>query len=376
MKNIFKLIGLAFLGSLILACNDQSKMTDAEEFSTDQQEQSETVILNESQLNEAGIQTGMLEKRPITIWTQATGRVDLPPDEMASVYPRHEGYIRSLNVLVGSPVKKGQVLAWYEHPDLIDMQLDFLKKSDELVYLDSVLRRETALAKEQAVAEKQVQATALAKNKCAIELDAMKQKLDILGIDPETIRKEGPTRQIPLRSGITGFVETVNVHPGVYITPETLCFRVFGNQHQHIELTVFREQLSRMKKGQAVRFRIHGETDQHDGEVFLVAPAIDPESTTASVHVHFDEKLHDLAPGTRIDAEIAIEQDSAFSIHKEELIRIGSQYRLFIEDNDGFRPIWVETGREGDDWMEIIGPPEIFGKKLVIHGNYFLQGSM
>lgn len=377
MKNIFILISLGMLSIFSLGCNDQSKEIQPEDLPTGGAIQEEVVSLNTAQMKEAGIETGILAKRPITIWTEATGRVDLPPDEIASVFPRHEGYVRSLNVLVGSPVKKGQILGWYEHPDLIDMQLDYLKKSDELVYLDSVLRRETALAKAQAVAEKQVQASELARNKCALELDAMKQKLEILGIDPVSIRNEGPARQIALRSGITGFVETVNVHPGVYITPETLCFRIFGNQHQHIELTVFREQLSKIKKGQAVKFRIHGETEVHNGEVFLVSPSIDPESTTASVHVHFDEKMHDLAPGTRIDARIAVEQDSTFFISKEEVIRIGSQYRVFTaEEENRFKPHWIEIGREGDDWLEITGPQDIFRQKLVTKGNYYLQGSL
>ena len=334
------------------------------------------VGLNPEQIQEAGIRTGSLEKRVITDWVQGTGMVDLPPSGISAIFPKHEGYISDIHVLAGSQVKKGEVLGWLEHADLVDMQMDYIKKQDEFSFLDSMLKRETELASAQAIPEKQLKATRLSRDKARLEWMAMEKKLRIIGMDPDRIRTEGPVSRVPLRSGISGFVEQVGVHPGMYVTPETQCFRIFSPDHQHIELTLFREQITRVKKGQKVLFRVHGDPEEHDGELFLVRPALDPGSTTSSVHIHFDESSHPMMPGTRVDARIAVETDSAYTLPKEEFVRVGDRYRIFLQKDGQFVPVWVETDREGEDWIEITGPSDLFMQTVVLTGNYYLQGSL
>lgn len=374
MKKLNHILYASLMLGLLTSCgSDQEEMNGMPE--AGKPDSSVMVGLNPEQIQEAGIRTGRLEKRVITDWVQGTGMVDLPPSGISTVFPKHEGYISDIRVLAGSEVKKGEVLGWLEHADLVDMQMDYVTKQDEFRYLDSMLKRETELASVQAIAEKQLKATRLSRDKARLEWMAMEKKLRLTGLDPDRIRTEGPVSRVPLRSGISGFVEDVSVHPGMFVTPETQCFRVFSPDHQHIELTLFREQIAQVRKGQKVLFQVHGDPEEHDGEVFLVRPALDPGSTTSSVHVHFDESTHPMMPGTRVDARIAVETDSAYTLPKEEFIRVGDRYRIFLEKDGQYMPVWVETNREGDDWIEITGPEKIWQETAVIKGNYFLQGS-
>lgn len=334
------------------------------------------VILNDEQTETANLKTGLLEQQKVEIWSEATGIVDLPPGEISSIFPRHEGYITNVKALAGNKVHEGSVLGHYEHPHLLDMQLEYLKAKEQLMYLDSVLHREQILGKEKAVPLKNVQATLTERNKARLETATMSEKLKMFGIDPDAISAEHLVSALPLKSPISGFIESVKIHPGMYITPETLCFKIFGNKHQHVELTVFREQLEHMKKGQRVLFSLSGSDMEYEGEIFLVNRAIDPQSTTANVHVHFDDENIHLTTGSRVNARISVFQDSLYTLPKDEVIRIGNKYRIFNMKHGEYHPVWITVGREGTDWIEITGPDSIFNNQIVLQGNYYLQGSL
>jgi cobalt-zinc-cadmium efflux system membrane fusion protein len=80
------------------------------------------VGLNKEQIKSVGIveQTPLRQKVGLTIY--ANGTIEVPPQNKTVISVQFGGFVKSLSVLDGMSVKKGQTLFTIEHPELIQLQ--------------------------------------------------------------------------------------------------------------------------------------------------------------------------------------------------------------------------------------------------------------
>ena len=148
MKNI-AIITTVLLTFLLVGCNDKpdselgqnetegvSKTEathgeeghDEEEGSHEEEGEEGVVELTTQQIETIGLETKTLEKRNLGNNIKVTGNLELFPQDMANISPFVGGNVRSIKVIEGDKVRKGEVLAYLEHPDIISMQQEYQEK--------------------------------------------------------------------------------------------------------------------------------------------------------------------------------------------------------------------------------------------------------
>lgn len=81
----------------------------------------------------------------------------MPPQNEAAVTAIIGANITSIKVIEGDKVRKGQVLAYLSHPDLIKLQTDYINSWNQLQYLEKEYQRQKKLYEEKVGSGKEFQ---------------------------------------------------------------------------------------------------------------------------------------------------------------------------------------------------------------------------
>ncbi|MGN6602716.1 MAG: efflux RND transporter periplasmic adaptor subunit [Ginsengibacter sp.] len=103
---------------------------------------SNEVSISEKQFQAVGIELGEIQKKPLPSLVKANGFIVLPPQKKANVSTLIGGMVKSINVIPGNFVKKGQTLALLESTDYIQMQEDYEKAKSNLDFLEKEYERQ------------------------------------------------------------------------------------------------------------------------------------------------------------------------------------------------------------------------------------------
>ena len=103
---------------------------------------------------------------------------------LASVCAPLGGFIKSTNLVQGSPIKKGQTLAILENPEFIELQQNYLKAKNNLEYAEGEYSRHTELFNNDVYSAKNLQEVTANYKNLKTEVAALGQKLALIGINP------------------------------------------------------------------------------------------------------------------------------------------------------------------------------------------------
>lgn len=88
--------------------------------------ESNQVSLTAEQIKNAAIAVGKPELKEMQQTLKVSGEVDVPPQHLVSISVPMGGYVKSMNLLPGTAVRKGTLLARLEDPQYIQLQQDYL----------------------------------------------------------------------------------------------------------------------------------------------------------------------------------------------------------------------------------------------------------
>jgi cobalt-zinc-cadmium efflux system membrane fusion protein len=156
MSNSTKYILCYFLamGLLLSSCGGNSEETANEEH---HDEKLDVVELTNAQYKTVGIELGIIEMRTISGTIPASGMLDVPPQSKVSISAPMGGFVKSTDLLQGSRVEKGQIVAVMQHQDYLQLQQDYLENISQLEFLKSEYERQEELAKENVNAKKSLE---------------------------------------------------------------------------------------------------------------------------------------------------------------------------------------------------------------------------
>lgn len=332
-----------------------------------------TLHIHADQQQMAGILLGLPEKRPVSETIACVGMVETPPQSKASVYAPIQGYVRQVHGYPGTAVKKGDLLAIIEHPDIISQQQQYLDAQAQLTYWISEQNRLQQLVQGEVAAKKQLeQANAqLATAKATAE--ALEAHLLFMGINPDKVQ-EGIVSAVRLTAPISGYITEINTHLGALASTEASLYELVDDSHLHLELGVYTRDIARIAPGQQVTFSLPNASEVYHGTVQLIGKQVDMETKTVQVHVHFDEEEITLTPGTYVNAQIMLQTDTLNTLPETAFVRQGEQQYVFVQDGENFVRIPVEAGIANNGYMSVQIPAIWRNKNIVLKGAYYLQG--
>ncbi|MFS4454926.1 efflux RND transporter periplasmic adaptor subunit [Maribacter sp. 2304DJ31-5] len=360
---IFK-IGAVVLSMLLLlvACGEEKNTT----VNTESNEQSEekmatTISFNSSQYKLAGIQTGKVTKRNISDVIKLNGKIEVDPTNIAVVSAQLGGYIKTAGLIVGTPVKKGQVLATIENIEFVNIQQDYLESINEFTFLEQEYQRQKQLRDEDINSKKTFQKISSQYNILKGKVNALEQKLALIGVNKQRLKNGAVSRTANLYAPISGYIKTSNAVVGNYVSPTNTVFEIINTDKVHLELSAYESSVGQLTIGQKVHFSLANETDFNRIATIEQIGKASGSDRVIIVHCKIDKNsLKGLLPEMYIKSQVEISTNTNMQTVIPSVAIVEYDNKDYIiseektsEDDIDFNLIAIKKGVEQDGYTAI-----------------------
>lgn len=388
MNKIRSLLYIIISVAVVVSCgNDKHEEAAATE--THHDEESDVVEFTDAQMKTTGVATGHVEDKQISGTIKVNGHLDVPPQELISISVPLGGFLKDTEMLQGSRVRKGQVIAMIENPDYIQIQQDYLEAKSQLSFASADYERQKELAQENVNSQKTLQHARTTFETWHAKTNAFKARLQLLNINLKSLEEGNITGRINLYAPIDGYVTEVNVNIGKYVNPTDVIFEIVDTRHLHAELIIFEKDVPKIRIGQKVRFTLANETAERMATVYLIGREISPDRTIR-IHCHLDKEDPQLLPGMYLKAIVEAGSTKVAALPNEAIVDFQGKKYIFIEaaeqeghsddapdEGQHFRIVEVQTGNNELGYTEVMLPENISKEtNIVVKGAYALLSKM
>lgn len=384
MKNIIIYINrismVLLIGLAIASCSSKNEGTTEEHH----EEGENTVELTQAQYEQAGIVVGSVEQRVIGSELRVNGIIDVPPQSNISVTMPYGGFVKYTEMLPGTMVKKGQLLVVIENPEFIQFQQDYLESLASQEFLKAEYDRQKELYDEKVASGKSFQQAKSDYMANEARIKSMEARLKLIGFSVSKIKEGNVSASVNIYSPVTGAIREVYTNVGKYINPEDAIMDITNSDDLHVELTVYENDVPRIKEGQRIRFALANSPNEwREAEVFLIGSGV-REDRSVTVHGHLKKMPADLKPGMYIAAKIETDSNKTWAAPEASIVRFGGKHYVFVyageRSEDGqqmhdFEMVEVQKGPTEDGYTQVSlmeTTKEINSLKLVTTGAFTL----
>lgn len=340
------------------------------------------VEMRADQIALAEIETGFIEMRMISSTLKVSGIVTVAPQNMATVCAPMGGFIKSISLLPGNAVSKGQTLAIIENQEFVDIQQNYLEAKARFEFAEAEFKRHSELYEEDVYSKKNHQEITANYKTLKSLVSALEQKLSLVGIKASDLHEDDISSTVALISPITGYIKTVNVNLGKSISSTDVLFEIVNTDHLLLELTLFEKDAGKVAKGQKIRFFINNETDQHEAVIYQTGRMINADKTY-KVYASVPGFCANVLPGMYVNAIIETSDKKVASVPSDAVVNFDGKDYIFVfeknkeEDGKPFAEyciLEVKKGLTDGSFTEIFLPEgiDIASAKVVIKGAYNL----
>lgn len=404
---IFVLLSVAFLFT-VTSCNKEKVSIETEKVSThphtDSIEKVTDLQITSKQFKAAGIELGNLQETGLTELLKANGTLDIPPQSIAEVAPYIGGIVRSIGVVQGDFVKKGQGVITLEHPDYIKLQESYVTIKSELDYLEKEYLRQKLLFNDKVNSGKTFQLAESNFNSAKAKLSSLERQLSLLNISTEGLDQGNISQTVLIRAPINGYVSHIHATLGSYAEPNKPLLDIIDNSKIQVNLEIFETDFNKVKVGQKFSCKLTNQDNAEiDGTITKIIKTIDNNSKSISVKGRLNNTDNlVLIPGVFVNAMIEVGNSSVTAVPEETIVRSGKNQFVFIVDRElvskppeagkdpysvkdangniiplVYKMIEVKTGMAENDFIEISPYEEIKpDDRIVVKGAYYLISAL
>ncbi len=308
---------------------------------------------------------------------QLNGVVDVPPTGIASVSIPMGGYVQDINLIPGTYVKKGQVLATVKDPGYVQLQEQYLSTKAKMIYMQQDMDRQKALLTQEAVSKKTYQQLQSEFNSIAIQLKALSEQLKLINIQPETLTTDKMSSLVQLTAPISGYVTKVNINRGKYVTPADILLEIMNPNDIHAAITIYEQDIAGFKVGMKGTVALTQDPSKKYPVTILAVSQNINEDKTGLLHCHFDQVPKNLLPGMFITASLAVENRETVLIPAEAVQRFQGKDYIFIEKKlNEFEAFEILINQRNNEFVAIqnIEAKNWVGKNIVAKNAFSLLG--
>ena len=384
--NYFSTIGMVLLLTFVMmACSsDKKEMTIETETSEHHEGEEKTAHLNDAQAKAIDLKMAPITRREMSNILHVTGQTTVYPKDRAEISTFIGANVKKIYVYQGDKVKRGQILALLEHPDFITLQSDYITAYNQYQYMANEYKRQKELFENNVGSEKNFQKVNSKYNSSKSKYNALKIRLEMLGANTASIEEGNIARNITIVSPINGYVNTININLGRFVSAGSQLFVVSNLDKLHVDLTIFEKDISKVKIGQKVRLQSETTDEELIGSVFAIAKEYEKNSKSVIVHVNLKKKPKTLIIGHFMKGEILLDKTTVPAVPESAIVNADGHDYIFIfkgvDENDGdliYKMEEVISGKKQDNWQEITVIHELNPEsKVVYNGAYFLLSDM
>ncbi|UUC44771.1 efflux RND transporter periplasmic adaptor subunit [Flavobacterium cerinum] len=360
------------------------------------------VELNEAQFKAAGVELGTYSLKNLSEVINANGYTKLPPQNQADVSVHLQGVVKTISVIEGQFVRKGQVLATIESPEFTKLQEAYLTSKSNLEFLSQEFERQKTLSEEEVNSKKVFQKTKAEYQIEKARYNSLKQQLNVLNI------QSGSTAvaTVPILAPISGYTTEINVKIGSNVEVGKPILSIVDNTKLHVDLLVYEKDLHKVKPGQTVQLVL---TNQNNtairGTIFSVGKAFENETKSVAVHADINNEKNALIPGMYVNALIDIGTNAVNALPVEAIVKADGREFMFVleegheetahdtekghshedghqhDDNEAnnfhFRRVEIKTGTSQLGYIHVTPLQKVASDaKIVLKGAYYIQSHL
>jgi cobalt-zinc-cadmium efflux system membrane fusion protein len=327
-----------------------------------------------------------LAVRNISSYVEANGQLEVPPQNEAAVTAVIGANITQIKVIEGDKVKKGQVLAYLSHPNLIQLQTNYVSNWNQFQYLEQEYQRQKKLYEEKVGSGKEFQKIQAEYQAIAGKVKGDEAQLKLMGLNIKKIRNNEIYGEVPVISPIDGHIQLVEVKIGQYVDPQKEMFEIVNIDHIHADLMVFEKDVHKVKENQKIRFTVASLPGKEmEAVIYSIGKSFESSPKAVHIHAEIENKEGLLIPGMYVRGQIISENTQSYALPDGGVVREGEKYFIFTakQENDNgkiewaFEPVEVVIGGKADGWTEIkLLKPLKKGVTVAWNNAYYLMADM
>lgn len=364
MKNIktYKWIVLLLVAISMTACGDSKKEATATEIQSENNQHPEgkpqDVMLTQRQFDALQMSIDTLQMRTMSGYVEANGQLEVPPQNEATITTVIGANVVSIEVIEGDEVKKGEVVAYISHPNIIEKQTMYLNAYSNSQLLKKSFDRQKTLYDAGVGSGANFQ-TAEAEYKASLAMvNGMQAQLQQLNINASGVRNGTIYQRVALRSPIEGSVQKVEVNTGQYVEPQTDIMHVVNTHHVHADLMVYEKDVFKIHKGQKVTLNLQSmQNKELTAEIYSIGKTFEDSPKALHVHAEIENKEGNLIPGMYVQGRIQTDENEIMAFTESAISMDGDRAFVFTVVREGdewsFLPVEITLGAKDGEWIAV-----------------------
>ncbi|PTT42224.1 efflux RND transporter periplasmic adaptor subunit [Chryseobacterium sp. HMWF028] len=338
MKLKYNIIPLILISMLLTGCGKKEASEEKAPEKTEQKEQAheeapQTIAsLTEEQMKSVGVALGTVEMKELTSTIKANGLLSVPNSNKATITSLYGGIIKTINIQVGSIVKKGQVIATIANPEYIQLQEDYLTTNSKITYAEQEYRRQRELFDNDAGAKKNLQSADAELKTLRTKRASLLKQLQMMGISPGKVSNGNMKSGLVITAPISGTISGITAQIGSYVDISSPVATVIDNGSIHLDLQVFEKDLPKMRVGQIVHFKLTNNPEtEYDARIYSIGSSFENESKTISMHCEVIGNKSGLIDGMNITGIVSLDKSTTPAVPTEAIVEADGKYFVFVQ---------------------------------------------
>lgn len=294
----------------------------------------EDLILSAVQMKTVGIELGTMELREISSAVTASGSLEVNPQDEAVAAPLLSGTVSRLLVTEGQKVSKGQVLAYVDAPEILQLRLDLREARLEKATATKEADRQRALAARGAGIRMNLDNAVAQEELASARLQSASSRLVAYGVSPD-----GQGAQIAVKSPVSGTVTSVIASIGDFTDMQSPVAKIVNTSAIFCTLSVSEKDIASLAPGNDVSLRLTSNPDVTlSGKISSVNPVLDSADRTVPVRVEIaGMRASDvrLLPGMAVTASITTNGGSqSEALPENAVVSTGGKSYIFVLEKE------------------------------------------
>ncbi|WP_177764969.1 efflux RND transporter periplasmic adaptor subunit [Flavobacterium sp. I3-2] len=335
------------------------------------------ITLSDTQLQNIDLQITRVEKGIMPTTIRLNARTATTPQDQISITNMLGGFVKSIPVLPGNLVKKGQIVAILEDPSYVQLQEDYLTTKALITKANADYLRQKELNEAQAASTKVLDEAKAELNLLQIKKRALEEKLKLIDINPNQVSLTNLKRSLSITAPTSGIVTEIYVNRGKYVSSSEPILEIIQTGAPMLNIKAFENSLALLKIGQELEAYTNTNVDekitakivsisQHintDGSVDVLAKIVNPNQMKFTTNMYFN-------------VELTSESNSADLLPEASVIHFeGNDYVFEMKSKNNFQLIPVKIGTKSNGKIQITSQLDT-SKQYVGKGAYAILMAM
>jgi len=356
----------------------------------------EIVELCPKAIKDLGVQTAIVEEKPVISEIKTIGEIKTNQDKRYVLSSMIIGRIVQDNVVLGQEVKKGQVIARVENPNVTQINATSVQRLHENILAIRQAQTKLRLAKTTLDREKKLFAEGISAKKSLFQAESdyaiAKDEVACLKERDIHIRTEANSMlkvygsstnlnsdNLQTTSAIValrpGVITKKNITVGATVSPDQILYEVSDLSSLWLDMTIYPEYLNKVKEGQEIIFKSDSVPDKtFVGKINYLQPSSDDPTKTFLARVFLDNSSKLLRPG--MFGQIFIKEDKKqmkILVPNEAIQEYGKESFVFVYLKEGkYKKQAIEIAEAGDGG-HFINKGLKAGDRIVTQGSFTLK---